>query len=312
MNYTQKQWRGLFALMVLLGSLQGMRLMMQRQVPQAFEAIEVEWEDESVALQEHREGFVFDPNTLDQAGWMRWGLSAKQAASIEKYRQSGGVFKTANDLKKLFVIDNEMFERMAPFVMIAESSKHQMGATYQPDLFDVLAKGTGASTADSAMIFSQENLTDKQKAFLWQMRLRGQPEKTPNPIEINSASLEDWTALKGIGTTTANRILAHKNALGGFYAITQLQEVFGLDSLKMKELEPFLLCDQKQLVQIRINLAPQEVLEHHPYIKWKLAKSIVAFREQFKTIDNIKELSKLEGAEPELLIKLAPYLNFSP
>lgn len=312
MNYTQRQLRGLIALMVVFGLLQMGRVVLQRQQPQSFEILDAAWEDGETERTAEPPGFIFDPNTLNQAGWMRWGLSAKQAATIEKYRQGGGVFKSAEDLKKMFVIDSVMFERMAPFVRVSEKIQQRVPAQNQPNLFDALAEGLGATSADSIMIFSQEKLTAKQKVFLWQLRLRGKPQAPISPIEINTATIEEWTALKGIGAATATRILAHRSALGGFHDIKQLQEVFGMDSLKMKELALYLNCDKNVLTQIRINLAPQETLEQHPYIKWKLARSIVAFREQFKTIDNIQELSKLEGAEPELLIKLAPYLNFSP
>ena len=42
----------------------------------------------------------FDPNKLDQTGWINLGFSEKQAASIIKYRERAGDFKNPEDLLK--------------------------------------------------------------------------------------------------------------------------------------------------------------------------------------------------------------------
>ena len=42
----------------------------------------------------------FDPNKLDQTGWINLGFSEKQAASIIKYRDKAGDFKNPEDLLK--------------------------------------------------------------------------------------------------------------------------------------------------------------------------------------------------------------------
>jgi competence ComEA-like helix-hairpin-helix protein len=54
-------------------------------------------------------------------------------------------------------------------------------------------------------------------------------------IDINTADSAAWVALNGIGPGFAKRIMTYREKLGGFYQVDQLKEVYGLDSLWVKE-----------------------------------------------------------------------------
>lgn len=62
--------------------------------------------------------FKFDPNTIGIAEWQKLGFSEKQAASIEKYKAKGGIFYKVEDLKKLYVVSDDDYKRIAPYVVI--------------------------------------------------------------------------------------------------------------------------------------------------------------------------------------------------
>ncbi len=62
--------------------------------------------------------FNFDPNTISISDWQRLGLTEKQADVIEKYRSKGGKFRSPDDLRKIFVISDEMKDRLVPYVKI--------------------------------------------------------------------------------------------------------------------------------------------------------------------------------------------------
>jgi len=64
----------------------------------------------------------FDPNELDEQGWIRLGFSQKQARSILKYRAKAGRFKEPEDLLKLYVIDSARFNMLEPFIHIRKES----------------------------------------------------------------------------------------------------------------------------------------------------------------------------------------------
>ncbi len=66
----------------------------------------------------------FDPNVLDETGWKKLGFSEKQANVILKYRKSlGGTFKTKEDIKRCFVISEEKFQQLAPFLLFEEQKR---------------------------------------------------------------------------------------------------------------------------------------------------------------------------------------------
>ena len=45
--------------------------------------------------------FYFDPNTLDEAGWKKIGLRDKTIQTIINYRNKGGHFNEAEDIRKI-------------------------------------------------------------------------------------------------------------------------------------------------------------------------------------------------------------------
>jgi competence ComEA-like helix-hairpin-helix protein len=62
--------------------------------------------------------FKFDPNTIGVAEWVKLGFSEKQAASIEKYKAKGGKFYKPEDLKRVYVIGEEGYNRLKTYIQI--------------------------------------------------------------------------------------------------------------------------------------------------------------------------------------------------
>lgn len=65
--------------------------------------------------------FEFDPNTIGVKEWMELGFTEKQALVIEHYKQAGGVFHKPKDIKKLYVMSDENYERLLPYVRIKKT-----------------------------------------------------------------------------------------------------------------------------------------------------------------------------------------------
>ena len=64
------------------------------------------------------ESFRFNPNTVSVEDLQRLGFSEKQAASIDKYRQKGGVFHRKEDFAKSYVVADSVYQRLAPYISI--------------------------------------------------------------------------------------------------------------------------------------------------------------------------------------------------
>jgi len=75
-------------------------------------------------ITKHRQSgyFEFDPNKIGVEDWMRLGFTEKQAQSIEKYKEKGGKFYRPQDLMRLYVMDEEHYYKLKPFVKIDVSA----------------------------------------------------------------------------------------------------------------------------------------------------------------------------------------------
>ncbi|SHM61372.1 Helix-hairpin-helix motif-containing protein [Chryseobacterium carnipullorum] len=62
----------------------------------------------------------FDPNSLNSEDWQALGFSEKQANTIVNYRDRNlrGSFKSLEDIKKCFVISQEKFDELSPYIKL--------------------------------------------------------------------------------------------------------------------------------------------------------------------------------------------------
>src|SRR5690606_979880 len=61
----------------------------------------------------------FDPNQLSENDWRNLGFSSKQVAAIFNYKNSlGGRFTSKQQIKDCFVISEEKFEQLEPYILL--------------------------------------------------------------------------------------------------------------------------------------------------------------------------------------------------
>lgn len=63
----------------------------------------------------------FNPNSIGKKEWMAFGLSDRQADVILNYLSRGGVFRDKEDVRKMFVISDEIFRQIESFITIPPS-----------------------------------------------------------------------------------------------------------------------------------------------------------------------------------------------
>jgi len=64
--------------------------------------------------------FPFDPNTLDSAGFRRLGLREKTTAILLHWRNKGKVFRRKEEMKKVYTLTPEEYERLEPYIRIKD------------------------------------------------------------------------------------------------------------------------------------------------------------------------------------------------
>ncbi|MFM2251283.1 MAG: hypothetical protein RLZZ358_2213 [Bacteroidota bacterium] len=114
----------------------------------------------------------------------------------------------------------------------------------------------------------------------------------------------------GIGALTAGRIIKHRENLGGFIKVDQLNEVFGLKPETIPVIWEYFDFDWVAPRRIEINTVPVEELAKHPYISYQEAKVLVAYRLQHGPYLQLDDLLKVKIFKADWVNKIGPYLEF--
>ena len=215
--------------------------------------------------------FLFDPNTIDRASLLQLGFSVYATDNLLNYRNKGGRFKKVSDVKKIYGIDDALFDHIKPLVTFEKNERDR-----------------NVSVPES---------------------ISASDEASPIIIDINKANLEEWQQLYGIGPAYAKRIVRFREALGGFVSVDQIREVYGLPDSTYQQIKPF-LQSSSLFEKININTATEEELKKHPYINWKQARAIYNYKMQHPPFENIQDMEKVKALPKDIIEKLKPYLEF--
>ena len=113
---------------------------------------------------------------------------------------------------------------------------------------ETVVPGARAS-ADSSDIINKINTptelvptTDREGAVQFQNH-RKTKKKVDFPIHINSASVDDLCALKGVGPKLAEKIIERRNAAGPFKNPSDLKKVHGIGKKKLENMLQLIIFD---------------------------------------------------------------------
>ncbi len=214
----------------------------------------------------------FDPNKVDEQDLLAMGFSSLLAKRIDNYRKKGGRFTIKKDLLKMYGMDTALYESLLPYIQLPASLP----------------------------INQKVNLaSDKKKAL---------QEKIKQ--DLNKADTAALKKIYGIGEKLSLRIVTYRNNLGGFIHENQLREVYGLDSLVVDRiLKRFYVDQSSKPIKLNLNTATEEELSKHPYIRYKIAGAIVAYRFQHKHFQAIDDLLKIKLIDAGNFERMRPYLS---
>ena len=129
-------------------------------------------------------------------------------------------------------------------------------------------------------------------------------------IELNTADTAILKKVPGIGSTFARRIVKYRELLGGFYDISQLAEVYGIDEDRYQALAPWFITDTLHIRKLEINVSPAATLRKHPYLSYRQAKAIEQLRKQKSRLSGWENLELIEEFTDTDKKRLIPYLSF--
>ena len=128
-------------------------------------------------------------------------------------------------------------------------------------------------------------------------------------VNINTASAADFQKLKGIGETYSKRIVAYREKLGGFVALEQLREVYGMTDELYNSISANLEIKGEPVRKININTAHFKTLVSHPYIDKNIANAILSYSDFAKTIKSTDELVKQKALSQSDYDKISKYIS---
>ncbi len=233
---------------------------------------------------------TFDPNSIDSITLANMGLPLKVVANWVKYLGKGGRFRNKEEVKKIFGMTPVLFEQLDSFIVIGNN-----GAV-------ALNKGRTSSRIKPSTAPVQDAPIRRNDIPAEKIALE--------LLELNSADSAHLLQIRGIGTVLASRIIRYRNLLGGYYAINQLKEVYGLREENYSSVAPCLTVDPSAIKTLNINFSTVQDLGHHPYIGYRTARKVVKLRDKTGRFSTADELSSVIAADS--LKKLIPYLKFGP
>ncbi|HEY1166579.1 MAG TPA: helix-hairpin-helix domain-containing protein, partial [Chitinophaga sp.] len=134
-------------------------------------------------------------------------------------------------------------------------------------------------------------------------------QRRPLIIFINAADSSAWEALPGIGPTLAARLIRFREKLGGFYSIAQVAETYGLPDSTFKKIQASLRLDSGSLKKLNINQMDEKSLGQHPYIRYKLARLIVQYRNNHGPFSHPEDLYNIPLVNDSIYRKLEKYIS---
>lgn len=225
--------------------------------------------------------FVFDPNTATAEQWQQLGVPAFLARRILNYRSKGGQFRSREDLARIYDFPPQLFQTLLPYIDLPSQAE----------------------------LAAQRQLA-RQERKAWPTRGTGPaPASLTTPLDINEADSAALEALPGIGPYMAHRILVYREALGGFVHPAQLAETWGIDSVAAEKLMPQLqVSPQFRPACLDVNTFSLNRLRSHPYVSFRLARLIVAYRTQHGPFKQADDLLKIKAASAPEIERIKPYL----
>lgn len=217
--------------------------------------------------------FEFDPNTLSLQGWQRLGLNERTSRTILNYTGKGGKFYKPEDLQKIWGMPKGFYERVKDYVVITSVQRN----TYPRD--------------------------DDSKPKYERI------ERKPVLVNINEADTGAFIALPGIGSRLSARIISFREKLGGFYAVEQVGETYGLPDSTFQKIKGRLQVAEASVRKMNVNTATKDELKTHPYIRWNLANAIVEYRNQHGAYKSLEELRNIALIDEAVFEKISHYLS---
>lgn len=232
---------------------------------------------------------AFDPNEVDSISLVNMGLPLQVISNWIRYLEKGGRFRGKDGVKKIYGMTSGLFEQLDSFIIFPQKS---------------YASVNRASTNSGL-----KPVSGLVRGSLFRNNVQPDPKPVLILIELNRADSLQLIEVRGIGAILASRIIRYRNLLGGYYAVSQLKEVYGMREENFTAVAPFLAVDSSLVKPFNINFSTVQELGRHPYVGYRSARMVVKLRDKTGKFASPDDLSSIISVDS--LARLVPYLKFA-
>lgn len=246
--------------------------------------------------------FPFNPNGLPESEWRKTGLPAFVIRTIKNYEQAGGRFRYREDLRRIYMMEEEWYTQLEPFIelpcRVSATVDRQARASDRAGEAVAEPEGISYETGDITSRYNTKHpaIAEKESAL-------------PRLIELNSADTVELMRIRGIGQVFSRRITGYRELLGGYTNTAQLLEVYGMDSTRWEQMVPYIEIDTSKIRKIHLGHAGFADLLRHPYIDRNLANALINYRNQHGVPDSVAQIKEVVLVTEEVFERIAPYLE---
>ena len=211
--------------------------------------------------------FYFNPNTLDDQGWIALGLPEGKLKVLRNYQKSGGYFKQKEDLQSCYAIGDDFYNTIKDYVSIPKTKKpatinHQPKITNKiielnkaDSLTLISIKGIGPFYAKQIINYRDELggfLSFSQFAEIWgleKLDVENLQKQTIidtfyiRKININKVSIEILRNHPYLNYKQAKMIVNFRNQHGDFSSVKDIQKIKPISRELFRKIAPYLKVD---------------------------------------------------------------------
>ncbi len=216
--------------------------------------------------------FKFNPNNLPEEKWLNMGMPERIVRNIKNFEAAGGSFKSREDLKVLYLMTDEIYYQLKPFIELPVKDPYK-------------------------------------KKYEETVALTPREPVKPFIADINTADTLELMKIRGIGSYFSNQIILRRELLGGYVSIEQLKDIFGMEEERFESIKKYITIKDTIIRKININEAEFSDMLRHPYFDKNLVNNLIQMREQhgrFKSVDDVKRSHLVDEETFDLI---APYIT---
>ena len=220
--------------------------------------------------------YPFNPNYISDYKGYQLGMNVDEIDRLLAHREQRLYVNSAKEFQTITKISDSLLQKISPFFKFPE------------------------------WVQKKNNNKNNQQRYIPNSRINVSEITT---VDINKATLKDFTAIEGVDEYISERIIKYRSKLQGFSFKEQLFEVWGLDELMAnKILSTFSIKNKPIIKKVNINTASFKEVLSNPYIDYELCVKIFDYKDEVAELQSISEIKNIEGFPIKKYNRIVLYL----